>query len=109
MTDITIYLLGLLITILISLLVVFYFKSHFKKILLELNGEKERPANFWAAYTNIILILGPLICAMMIYPDMSKENIFFEITQQIMWALIGLVISLVVIGIIVIKFLPKDS
>ena len=90
-------------------MVVFYFKSHFKKILLELNGEKERPANFWAAYTNIILILGPLICAMMIYPNMEDSNIFFQITRQIMWGLIGLVISLTVIGIVVIKFIKRDS
>ena len=111
MNAITIYMTGLAMTALISFLIVIYFKPHLKKILLELNGEKERPANFWVAYTIIILMLVPLIFATWIVPDGSNGgiNVFFQISRQLKWALTGLVSSLIIIGIIIIRFVPRDN
>jgi hypothetical protein len=99
---------GLGITLLISFLIVIYFKSPLKKILLELNGDKERPANFWVAYTTIILILVPLIFAIWIVPDEEGVSVFFQISKQLKWSLMGLVTSLVIIGIIIIRFVPRE-
>ncbi|MDQ3140865.1 MAG: hypothetical protein M3Q56_01305 [Bacteroidota bacterium] len=111
MNAITIYLTGLGLTAMISFLIVIYFKPHFKKILLELNGDKERPANFWVAYTIIILMLVHLIFATWVVPDDNNSDIdvFFQISRQLKWALTGLVASLVVIGIIIIRFVPRDN
>lgn len=107
MDEVTIYLTGLGITAVICFLIVIYFKPHLKKILLELNGDKERPANFWVAYTTIILMLVPLIFAIWIVPD-EDVSVFFQISNQLKWALMGLVTSLVIIGIIVIRFVPRE-
>jgi hypothetical protein len=109
MNSITIYLTGLAITAVISFLIVLYFKPHLKKILLELNGDKERPANFWVAYTTIILMLVPLIFAIWIVPVDNDVSVFFQISRQLKWALMGLVSSLIIIGIIIINFVPKSS
>ncbi len=109
MNEITIYLTGLGITALICFLIVIYFKPHLKKILLELNGDKERPANFWVAYTTIILMLVPLVFAIWIVPDDRNESVFFQISNQLKWALMGLVISLIIIGIIIVGFVPTAS
>ncbi len=79
MNEITIYLIGLGITALTCFLIVLYFKPHLKKILLELNGDKERPANFWVAYTTIILMLVPLIFATWIVPRDNDVSVFFQI------------------------------
>jgi hypothetical protein len=85
-----------------------YFKPHLKKILLELNGDKERPANFWVAYTTIILMLVPLIFAIWIVPADKDVSIFFQISKQLKWSLMGLVASLVIVGIIIISFVPRE-
>ena len=109
MNEITIFLIGLGITVLTSFLIVIYFKPHLKKILLELNGNKERPANFWVAYTTIILMLVPLIFAIWIVPDDRDVSVFFQISKQLKWSLMGLVSSLVIIGIIIIRFVPREN
>lgn len=109
MNEITIFLTGIGITVLTCFLIVIYFKPHLKKILLELNGDKERPANFWVAYTTIILMLVPLIFAIWIVPSNRDESVFFQISNQLKWALMGLVTSLVIIGIIIIRFVPRDT
>lgn len=107
MNEIAIYLTGLGITTFISFLIVLYFKPHLKRILLELNGDRERPANFWVAYATIILMLVPLIFAIWIVPSDRYESVFFQISSQLKWALMGLVTSLVIIGIIIIRFVPE--
>ncbi len=109
MNEISIFLVGLGITALTSFLIVIYFKPHLKKILLELNGDKERPANFWVAYTTIILMLVPLIFAIWIVPEDPDVSVFVQISKQLKWSLMGLVISLVIIGIIIIRFVPRET
>ena len=109
MNEITIYLTGLGITVVICFLIVIYFKPHLKNMMLELNGEKERPANFWVAYTTIILMLIPLIFAIWIVPDVTNDSVFFMISNQLKWALMGLMTSIVIIGIIIIRFVPRES
>ena len=109
MSEITIFLIGLGITALTSFLIVIYFKPHLKKILLELNGDKERPANFWVAYTTIILMLVPIIFAIWIVPDDEDVSVFFQISKQLKWSLMGLVTSIVIIGIIIIRFVPREN
>jgi len=80
-----------------------------KKILLELNGDKERPANFWVAYTTIVLMLVPLIFAIWIVPDDRNPSVFFQISNQLKWALMGLAISILIIGIIIVRFIPRNT
>ena len=109
MNEITIYLAGLGITAVICFLIVIYFKPHLKKMMLEINGDKERPANFWVAYTTIILMLLPLIFAIWIVPEDKHVSVFFQISNQLKWALMGLVTSIIIIGIIIIRFVPKDT
>lgn len=76
MNELTIYLIGLVTTIIISLILFLFFRPYLKKILMELNGEKEKAANFWVIYSGIILFLVPLVFAMAIFPDEEIENIF---------------------------------
>lgn len=108
MTEIVIYLIGIVLTLLLSLIVVLFFKPYLKKILLELNGERENPAKFWVIYSSIILFLIPLVFAMTIIPDSEQSN-FFQISRQIKWSLIGMIISFFSIGIAIIAFVPKNK
>lgn len=78
MDKITIYLIGIVITLFISLILYLFFRPHLKKILMELNGEKEKSASFWVIYSGIILFLVPLVFAMTIFPEREMENVFFN-------------------------------
>lgn len=109
MNEITTYLIGLVSTIIISLILFLFFKPYLKKILMELNGNKEKAANFWVIYSGIILFLVPLVFAMTIFPDRETENIFFQLSRQIKWSLIGVIIAFFSFGIAIIRFVPKDD
>lgn len=108
MSEITIYLIGLGSTLIISLILFLFFQSYLKKILMELNGDKERAANFWVIYSGIILFLVPLVFAMTIFPDREIENIFFQLSRQLKWSLIGVLIAFFSFGIAIIRFVPKN-
>ena len=109
MSRVTVYLTGLVITLIISLILFLFFRPYLKKILLELNGEKERPANFWVIYSGIILFLLPLVFAMTVYPESDMENYFFQLSKQIKWSLIGVIIVFFSFGIAIIRFVPKNN
>lgn len=83
MNQITIYLIGLGITTLISFLIAIYINPYLKKILLELNDYKERPLNFWVAYTSLIFMLVPLIYAIWIVPQDNEVSIFLSYEKSI--------------------------
>jgi|GEM_PF-2557824 len=108
MNEITTYLIGLTITLGISSVSFFTFRPYLKRILLELNGNLERPASFWVVYSGIILFLVPLVFAMAITPD-PDESLFFQLSRQVRWSLIGVIISFFAFGIAIISFVPKDK
>jgi hypothetical protein len=54
-------------------------------------------------------MLVPLIFAIWIVPGDRYESVFFQISNQLKWALMGLVISIVIIGIVIIRFVPSEA
>lgn len=108
MNEITTYITGLIITLGISFTFFLTFRPYLKRILLELNGNLEKAANFWVVYSGIILFLVPLVFAMAITPDPDK-SLFFQLSKQIRWSLIGVIISFFAFGIAIISFVPKDK
>lgn len=107
MTNIGVYILGILIALVLSLVVVFIIKKRFEKILIELTGSEGR-AKFWVMFSNILIVLVTLVFAMNVTPS-DNFDVFFQINTQLKWSLIGLIISLVVVGIFMISFIPKGS
>jgi hypothetical protein len=106
MSAMLIFAVGIGTTALVSLLAVGHLKQHLRRILIDLCGTEER-ANFWTAFSNITLILVPLIFAMHYRPQTGPDTVaLFEIGNQIEWALIGLVLSILVLGIVISRFMP---
>jgi hypothetical protein len=106
MSDIAIFLVGVGLTLLTTALVVFYFRPHLHRILLDLCGTEDR-ARFWTAFSNITLLLIPLIFAMSYRPKTGELfPIFFELSNQFKWGLVGLVSSIVVTGFMISRFVP---
>ena len=100
-STVAIYFIGLASTVLLSLLVVAYINKRYSNILSDLTKSPER-AKFWVKYSNVLLILVPLMFAMTVYPDS-----LFDITSQIKWGIVGLVLSLVAIGIIMVIYISQ--
>ena len=102
-----IFLTGAGTTAFVSFLAVAYLRSPLMKILIELCGTEER-ARFWAAFSNVTLILVPLIFAMQYRPVTGPETSpTLEIGSQLKWALIGLVASILILGLVLSMFVPR--
>ena len=109
MNDISTFLIGLGITLAVSILVVAYLRRHVTKILIDLCQTEDRAA-FWTAFSNVTLVLVPLICAMFHRPSIANDSpSFFEISTQLKWALIGLIGSVVILGLVIARFIPRQS
>jgi len=101
MNTIVSFLAQLAITFLIVFLIVGYLRPHLRKVLVDLCGTEER-AQFWTAFSNILLIGLPVIFAMNYRPEFSNtEDLFFNVAGKLSGNLGGLLLALVCIGIIV--------
>jgi hypothetical protein len=91
-----------------SLIVVLYLGSHLRRLLTDMCGTEER-AGFWTAFSKIILVLLPLICALFPRPSGgSRTEAFFEISHQLQWGLIGLAGAVVALGLVLSRSAPCD-
>jgi len=89
------------LTILASVLITNYLRPYLKRVLLDLCRTNER-AQFWMAFSNILLIGLPLIIALGFRPEaVSFEAALFEIVGRLSGNLAGYLFALVGIGIIV--------
>ena len=100
------FLIGIGLTLVGSLAVVIYLRRHLRRILVDLCGTEPR-ADFWAAFSNITLVLVPLICALFKRPEGGTGSaVFFDVSAQLTWALIGLVVAVLILGFVIGRFVP---
>ena len=97
---------GITITFLAALVVVSYLNLPLRKQLLELCGSGER-AEFWTAFSNVTLVLMPVIFAMSVEPSDRPAPPLLAITDQLRWGCIGLLTSMLVLGWVLGRFIPK--
>jgi len=101
MNTIASFLIQIALTLIIVSLVVGYLRPFLKKVLVDLCGTEER-AQFWAAFSNILLIGLPLIFALNYRPESANaEELFFNLAGKLSGNLGGLLVALITIGIIV--------
>jgi hypothetical protein len=94
-------------TLLVSLVVVRYMHKALGKLLGELCGNRER-AEFWTVFSDVTVALVPVIFAMQYRPDLRSDALL-EIAGQLKWGLIGLVTSILMLGWITSRFIPKSQ
>ena len=89
------------LTLVISALLVGYLRPFLRKVLAELCGTEDR-AQFWTAFSNILLIGMPVIFALSYHPEAGNaEELFFEVARKLSGNLGGLLFALICIGFIV--------
>jgi len=92
------------LTLLVCVLVTGYLRPHLKRVLLDLCQTEER-AQFWTAFTNILLIGLPLLIALGFKPEaQASEEAIFEIVGRLGGNMAGYLFALVGIGFIVTLF-----
>jgi hypothetical protein len=96
---------GLVLTIALCAAAVRYLKAPLLKILVDLCGSENRAA-FWVAFSNIVLLSVPTIFALRSYPsENSRAGAVFAISDQLQSGLIGLAVSVVVLGLVLSHFI----
>lgn len=100
------------LTFVIAALIAGYLRPFLKKILIDLCGTEDR-AQFWTAFSNILLIGMPFILALNYKPEAQNvEDLFFEGLAKLAGNLGGMLFALLGIGFIVAFFAlvaPKPS
>ena len=107
MSNVSLFVCGLGVTVFASLLVVFYLRSHLRAILIDLCGTAER-ARFWAAFTNVAFLLVPSIFALNYSPEFGPRSPVLQIAAQCKAALIGLVVTVLVVGFVLGRFISRN-
>jgi tetrahydromethanopterin S-methyltransferase subunit B len=93
----------------LSVGLVAYVKTHLNTLLIELCGTAER-ASFWLAFSNVTLVLVPLIFALDYKPEFGPDrNLVYEMATQLKYAIIGFVIALSSLAIILFRFIPRSE
>jgi hypothetical protein len=109
MNPIVTFLLGVFIVLAGAIAAVIYLRPHLRSILRDLCGTEER-ADFWTAFSNIILVLTPVIFALSSRPQGENGTAtFFDVSSQLQRGLIGLVGAVIVLGIALSQFIPKSQ
>ena len=86
-----------------------FVKKQLRTLLIELCGTTER-ASFWLAFSNVALVLVPLIFALDYKPEFGPDKTaIFEMATQLKYALIGFVITLGLLALILFRFIPRDK
>ena len=98
MTASILFLAGVALTLVASVSIVTYLRTPLRTILLELCGTKER-AVFWVAFSNVTIVLAPLIFAMQYVPEFKPgTTAVLELATQLKWGLAGLLSGVVILG-----------
>ena len=107
--EIVVFLLGVGITLAACLFVVAYLKTPLERVLEDLCGTHDR-AKFWTVFSNIALVLTPLIFAMSYQPDLRfGRPPIFELSNQLRLVFGGQVATLLVVGFMISRFIPPPQ
>ena len=101
------FLCGLSITSIASLGVVIYLHKPLKELLAELCGN-ERRAEFWTAFAAVTVGLVPVIFSLACRPGLGSSAVL-DIAEQLKWGLIGMVVSVLLLGWMIGRFIPRGT
>jgi hypothetical protein len=103
------FLVGIAVTAGLALAVVWYLKPYLRDVLIDLCGTPAR-ASFWTAFSTVTVALTPIMFALHYRPSSSPGSYaVFEIGSQLEGALAGLLLSVLVLGAVLSRFIPRDA
>jgi uncharacterized membrane protein YhaH (DUF805 family) len=103
------FVVGLIVAITASALTLAYLRRPLFRILVDLCGTEDRAA-FWLAFSNVTLFLVPVLFALHSHPASgSFAESVLGIGDQLEAALLGLVVSVVALGLVLSRFIPRND
>lgn len=91
----------IVLTLFISVILTNYLRPFLRNVLTDLCGTEDR-AQFWTAFSNVLLIGMPVIFALNYRPEAGNtEELFFEVARKLSGNLGGLLLALIGIGLMV--------
>ncbi len=101
MNTIVSFFIEVALTLVVSALLVRHLRPFLQKVLIDLCGTEDR-AQFWTAFSNILLVGVPVIYALNYRPQaQTAQALFFEVAEKISGNLGGFLVALIGIGLIV--------
>jgi hypothetical protein len=97
--DVWIYLAGNVLTLVVTLGVVAYLQPHLRRILVDLCITDSRAA-FWTVFSDLTLVLLPLLFTLGDRPD-PRQHVVYALSDQLRAGLVGLVTALIGLGIVI--------
>ena len=108
MKETVLFLSGVGLTTAVSVLVLRHLRPHLQAILEDLCQTRERAA-FWTSFSMVMVGLAPVIFAMDHEPSHPAVPPVVEVARQLKWALAGLAGSVLLLGLIISRFIPRSS
>jgi hypothetical protein len=105
MNTISIYLGGITISVIVSLVIVFYLRKPLNELLIDLCGTKAR-ARFWTQITNLSFILVAMLMSIITRPD-TGVNVVYQISRQLGWTLFGMIATVVFVSLSISRFVHR--
>lgn len=101
MNTILSFLIEVALTLMCAAFLVGYLRPFLRKVLIDLCGTEER-AQFWLAFSNILLIGTPVVFALGYSPETKNaEELFFEVARRLSGNLVGMLFALIVVGFVI--------
>ena len=109
MNPTVVFLGDLTLAILVCAGTVLYLARHLRLLLIELCGTAER-ANFWLAFSNVSLVVVPMIFALDYRPEFGPDTlVVFEIAAHLKYALFGFIATRGGLALILLWFIPRQK
>jgi hypothetical protein len=109
MSAVPIFLVGLALTMGVVFLALLYLRRPLQIILTDLCGTADR-ARFWTAFSNVTLFLVPFVLALDHRAAGNEaQSMIFAISGQMEHAIVGFVISVVVVGFILSRYIYRTN
>lgn len=107
MNSVSIFLVGLTLTMGVVFLSLLYLRKPLQVILTDLCGTTDR-ARFWTAFSNVTLFLVPFVLALDHRAGGNEgQSTIFAISGQMEYAIIGFVASVIVLGFILSRYIYR--
>lgn len=103
------FLIEVFVSLLPSFLIVIFWSKSLRLILLDLCGTEQR-AEFWLVYSNLMLLITPLLFVFMFGLSSKSEEVDFMFLKYAFGcALFGDFFSMLAVGWQISKFIPRDK
>lgn len=108
MNELTLFAVEITISLLVSVCVVYILNKSFHNVLVDLCGTEVR-AQFWLIYSNLMLVIAPLLTTIIFGKSHKVLEASFTFYKTAFGSvLFGVFISLLIIGLQITKYISKQ-